>query len=382
MGGDAMQLELYRRGRFWYVRGTVRAGSASKPINESTRVASRATAEIIAAKREAAILDELIFGTKAVITFSQAAGSYDAAGGSQRFMQKLVDRFGPLPLKSITQADLDQAAAELYPAATPETRNRQCYTPFVAVWRHAAARGWAEQREWSRPRKRKGTGVVVLRTRAGTRPTDYETAARFCLAMSPAPSMLMTFLFFTGMRPIEAFALGADQVDVAARWMVLPSSKTGEPRGVPLHWWLAEWIGPLVERARVDGGRVWRAPQGTPYPLTDETGGGQMSTAIRGARKRTGIAGVSAYTARHTVSTQLVVAGVHPHVKDQILGHAADDMSRHYTHVPQAPLIEAIDKLPVPALWRTARWLADPVGMSRKKIEGAGRRTDLERRTG
>ena len=52
------------------------------------------------------------------------------------------------------------------------------------------------------------------------------------------------------------------------------------------------------------------------------------------------------YTARHTVSTQLVVEGVHPHKKDQILGHAADDMSRHYTHVPQAPLIEAINKLP------------------------------------
>ena len=52
------------------------------------------------------------------------------------------------------------------------------------------------------------------------------------------------------------------------------------------------------------------------------------------------------YTARHTVSTQLVVEGVHPHKKDQILGHAADDMSRHYTQVPQAPLIEAINKLP------------------------------------
>jgi len=380
MGGDAMQLELYQRGRIWYARGTVRAGKSSQTINESTRVASRATAEIIAAKREAAILEELIHGTKAVATFGQAARSYLLSGGSRRFLTPLVDRLEEAPLRSITQADLDRAAVELYPTATPETRNRQCYTPFVAVWRHAATQGWAEPRQWARPRKRKGTGVVALRTRAGTRPTDYETAARFCLAMSPAPSMLMTFLFFTGMRPIEAFALGAGQVDVAARWMVLPSSKTGEPRGVPLHWWLAEWIGPLVERARVDGGRVFRAPQGTPYPLTDETGGGQMSTAIRGARGRTGIAGVSAYTARHTVSTQLVVAGVHPHIKDQVLGHAVDDMSRHYTHVPQAPLIEAIDKLPVPALWRTARWLADSVGMSRKKIEGAGRRTDLERR--
>jgi hypothetical protein len=47
-----------------------------------------------------------------------------------------------------------------------------------------------------------------------------------------------------------------------------------------------------------------------------------------------------AHGPRHLLSgfsTQLVVEGVHPHKKDQILGHAADDMSRHYTHVPQAP---------------------------------------------
>ena len=54
------------------------------------------------------------------------------------------------------------------------------------------------------------------------------------------------------------------------------------------------------------------------------------------------------YTGRHSCSTQLVIAGVHPHIKDQILGHAATDMSRHYTNVPQAPLIDAINQLPVP----------------------------------
>ena len=66
-------------------------------------------------------------------------------------------------------------------------------------------------------------------------------------------------------------------------------------------------------------------------------------------------------TARHTVSTQLVVEGVHPHKKDQILGHAADDMSRHYTHVPQAPLIEAINKLPTIREWLDQDWMREPV---------------------
>ena len=89
---------------------------------------------------------------------------------------------------------------------------------------------------------------------------------------------------------------------------------------------------------------------------------------------------VSPYTARHTVSTGLVVAGVHPHIKDQILGHAADDMSRHYTNVPQAPLIEAINKLPVPAAWRAIEWTRAPADWCGKLAEGTGKRTDLEDR--
>ena len=77
-----MQLELFQRGRIWYIRGTVRAGQSSQTVYESTRVAGRATAEIIATKREAAILEELIHGKKAVATFGQAARSYLLSGGS------------------------------------------------------------------------------------------------------------------------------------------------------------------------------------------------------------------------------------------------------------------------------------------------------------
>jgi len=103
-----------------------------------------------------------------------------------------------------------------------------------------------------------------------------------------------------------------------------------------------------------------------------------MKTAIRGARRRSGVEGISPYTARHTVSTQLVINGVHSHIKDQILGHAVDDMSRHYTNVPQVPLINAINTLPVIASWAAAPWMKDPVGMSKQYVEGMGARNDLK----
>ncbi|WP_275190925.1 tyrosine-type recombinase/integrase [Bradyrhizobium sp. CSA112] len=94
-----------------------------------------------------------------------------------------------------------------------------------------------------------------------------------------------------------------------------------------------------------------------------------MKKAIAAARLRTQVFDVAPYTARHTVSTQLVVEGVHPHKKDQILGHAADDMSRHYTHVPQAPLIEAINKLPTIQAWLDADWMHTPVALTHRRAK-------------
>jgi integrase/recombinase XerD len=57
----------------------------------------------------------------------------------------------------------------------------------------------------------------------------------------------------------------------------------------------------------------------------------------------------------------------HPHVKDQILGHAVDDMSRNYTDVPRKELIKAIDTLPVFQKWAAAPWMSDPVAQASRR---------------
>jgi integrase len=371
-----MPIKLKLRGKVWWIRGTVHG----QAVYESTGSYDKEAAEALRIKREAQLVSDHVYGAKATRTFAHAAESYLVSGGDVRFIGTvdggLLGYFYSRRLRDITQSDLDEAARKLYPNAQPETRNRQLYTPFIAVWNHAVKNGWAEVRMWQRPRKPKGTNVVRLGSqRSGTAPVDYDRAAQFVAAMSPAPAMLMTALFYSGLRPIEAFALEASDVDLARRWLVVQRSKTGEPRGVPIHWFLAEWLGPLVDR----GGLLFRTPRGAPYTEVQDGGGG-LKSAINGARRRTGIRDVSPYTGRHSCSTGLVVAGVHPHIKDQILGHAADSMSRHYTNVPQAPLIEAIDKLPVPALWRSLPWIAAPQEWWSRLAVGTGRRTDLERR--
>ena len=337
-----MPLKLIQRGKYYYLRGSVRGIH----VYESAKTDDAAVAETIRIIRERELLEESIFGKKAVVTFRTACDAYLASGGSSRFLAPLLARMGSKKLRDITQKDLDAAARLLYPETSPETRNRQFFTPFIAVWNHAAKNGWAEVRPWQRPRRPKGTASRREVTRSGSRSVDYERAARFVAAMSPAPAMVMTALFFTGMRPVELFTLRAEDLDIGRRWITLVSTKTGEPRGVPMHEFLVPLLAGLIER----GGTLFRTHKGEPYPIYAEGGGG-LKTAINGARRRSGINDISPYTARHSVSTQLVVNGVHPHIKDQILGHAADDMSRRYTHVPQLPLIEAINTIAVPNGW-------------------------------
>jgi integrase/recombinase XerD len=374
-----MSLRLVKRkgSDHWYIRGTVRKQS----VFESAGTNDKKAAEAIRIKREARLLEDSVYGKKASLTFFEAAVSYMAAGGSPRFLgeevrgrwTRLMGYFERAKLQAIGQDDLEAAAQKLYPTASADTRNRQCFTPFIAVWNHAVKNNQADVRSWSRPKKAKGTLVQLRKGRAGTKPVPYQRAAQFVLAMSPAPAMVMTALFYTGMRPIELFSLDSEAVDIEKRWITLTNTKTGEARGVPIHEFLVPMLTGLVGR----GGRVFRTPKGVAYPISQFIGG-QMKTAIAGARKRSGIMNVSPYTARHTVSTQLVMNGVHSHVKDQILGHAVDDMSRHYTNVPQPHLINAINTLPVVAEWAAAPWRTSPLEWADKYIKGMGARTDLK----
>ncbi|WP_018184667.1 tyrosine-type recombinase/integrase [Kaistia granuli] len=359
-----MPLKLARRGKspYWYLRGTVRGIS----VFESTGTDSEEAAEAIRIQREASLLEQSVYGKKATVSFLEAAVSYMAAGGSPRFLGQekngrwtgLIGHFAERRLHTIGQEDLTKVAEKLMPGVSAATQNRQVYTPFVAVWNHAVANKWADERRWLRPRKAKGTALKPPTKRSGTRPVSYEKAAEFVGAMSPAPAFVMTALFYTGMRPIELFSLDADEDDIRPhdRWLVLSATKTGAERGVPIHDFVAPLFSALLKR----GGRLFRTPRGGAYPMTED-GGGQLSSAIEGARGRTWITNISPYTARHSVSTQLVINGVHPHIKDQILGHAATEMSRVYSHLPNQPLIDAINTLPVPVAWSEMEWISDPL---------------------
>lgn len=366
-----MQLTLTQRpnSRNWYIRGTAADG---RKIFQSTKTDNEAVAKQLLTKANNRLLEESVHGRVATTTFIEAATAYLAAGGESKFIYRetadgeprgLAVHFGDKLMREITQDDLDKAALTLCPEGSPATLIRNVYTPFIAIWNFAASesRKLVPPRKWERPKRKKGTAVRRAVTRSGTRPVSYPRAFEFVRQMSPATAMVMTALFYTGMRPIELFALLPEEADIDGRWFTLQSTKTGEPRGVPMH----EFIVPLIAGLKaMEGPALFLSQKRTPYPLTEDSGG-QIKSAINSARRRLHEAGdpindVSPYTGRHTVSTQLVMNGVHEYIKDQILGHASTDMSRHYTNVPQKPLIDAINTLPVVEGWGELPWMREP----------------------
>ena len=379
-----MRLKLYQRGGEgnFYIRGTTDDGTR---VFESTKTDNKKAAQSILIKYQAELLDRQVHGAKATMSFAAAASSWIQSGGSKRYLGEfkdgkwngLIGYFGRRNINSITQAELDEAGVKLFPNCQAQSRNRMCHAPFVAVYNHAVSCKAADPHLWKRPRKPKGAiaaqAAKHIKKRTGQSWVPYERAAEFVLAMSPAPAMLMTAFFYTGCRPSELYPMEATDVNLPGRWMLV-NGKTGI-RGVPIHEFLVPLLTPLVAR----GGILFRTPRGNAYPLL-EGAGGQLKTAINGARKRSGVTDISPYTGRHTVATQLTRAGVDQQVKDQITGHRKGSMSENYLHMPNQDLIEAINRLPVIAAWAAAPWMADPIGQASKLAGKPGERTDLEKK--
>jgi hypothetical protein len=115
---------------YWSGRGT----HFAQYVNRSTKARGRALALKIVRRWEREI-ERGEFTEPSEPTFATAALAYMKGGGERRFLRPLLKHFGEVPLKRIGQADLDEAAATIYPNASPATINRQLYTPAIAVLR-------------------------------------------------------------------------------------------------------------------------------------------------------------------------------------------------------------------------------------------------------
>jgi integrase len=175
--------------------------------------------------------------TTTVITFAMATEAYLLASGDPKFLDPIIELKGPnalahKPITEIDQGLLDRAAAELYPDATPQTRNRQFYTPVSAVLKRAGKKD-----EIARPKGWRGK-----KSKSFLYPEQAFALIAAADAIDAEFGLLCTLLNYTGMRisePLDARLrhLNLDRTNSEGEpeaTLYIDDSKNDEPRMVYL----------------------------------------------------------------------------------------------------------------------------------------------------
>lgn len=216
-----MPLKLYRRGKVWHYRGTV----AGRRIRGSCKTADKELAARATAKIEDREWKCSVDGPEAVLTFSQAAIMYRAAGKPTRFLDRIEDYWKDTLIRDIKPAGIRQMAMTLYPSATNATRNRQAIVPCQAIINLAADSGlcpFIKVKRYKVVKKIKPPFTLEwLEKFWEYRSNDYVGATAL-------------FMFACGARISEALAVHWEHVNLAESTALIPKSKISEQRLVHL----------------------------------------------------------------------------------------------------------------------------------------------------
>lgn len=163
---------------------------------------------------------------------SDKAEVVDPTGRVIRILQHWATRW----LDEITQADLDKLATELLPNASGKTRNREVYTPFIALYNRAMKDSGQQKRLWERPRDSAEETPIDP-------PSDEYVAALLdaCRASQKPIRDYACILMFnlTGDRTGAIVALERRNVDLDNGTVFFEKTKNSQPRKVsmaPILW--------------------------------------------------------------------------------------------------------------------------------------------------
>lgn len=305
--------EVWAKGAAAYLRGH----HAGQPYFESLGTRDRKVAATTFAQRQAEIVNGVRdAGTAAGgrANFAWAVKNYfgpndPAVGDPTGRIAKIFDKLKSAWLDEITQADIDRIATELLPSAAPQTRNREVYTPFVAVYNAAVEAGKAPQRKWRRP---DGANKVA----ATNAPTDAKIKGLIVAATSrhgrtpamaarnKAAILLMTL---TGERTTAATVVVKwRDIDFDANTVFFGKTKNGEPRLVLMPPLLAAALRELAEFAR--GERDAPDPEALVFNWQSRSG---MAWMIARARQRANVGKIRPHDlGRHGFGRRMRAAGL------------------------------------------------------------------------
>lgn len=215
-----------RKNRCYVVRGRL----LGVDIETSTKTRNPADAERFKNELERELLDGIIPGANAHVTFHRAADLYVASKNPPlrkvdlRLVDRLKEAITDKPVRAVIQADIDAAARSLHPNHTPDTWNRNVYTPAAAILHYAAQNQW---RDWLRVKRPK-------LKQPETRAVADDVAETLLNATTGKQHLLLMWLFKHGSRIGGALAVECSRVNMAAREYDLYIPKNKQWRRFPI----------------------------------------------------------------------------------------------------------------------------------------------------
>ena len=139
---------------------------------------------------------------------------------------------------------------------------------------------------------------------------------------------IITWAIETAMRRGEIAAMRWEHLNIEERSLLLPDTKNGAPREVPLS---------KVALAILDG--LSRRPDGRVWGMRPES----MSQAFERVCKAAGVEGMTFHDLRHEAASRLFEKGLNPMQAAAITGHKTQQMLKRYTHLRAKDLAPLLD---------------------------------------
>jgi integrase len=329
--------------RYWDEGGRQRqiklGGHADISFNEARKKAQRLRSEVTlggdpAAKKEV---------RKTIPTYAELAKQHlDYAKTHLRshsdveaiMRLHLLPRWGKLKLNEIKSQDIAKWLAEkresgLAPATVEKIR---------VVMHRSFELGTKWGIAGSQPNPVKGVAKPKF-TNARQRYLTAGEAARLHTAVAASLNKqlqnIVGLLLLTGARKRELLEAKWEHIDLERKAWLIPDSKTGKARHVPLS---QAAIG-IIEQLPKYEKCPWLLPNPeTKEPFVD------IKRAWSTARNTAGLSGLRIHDLRHSAASFLVNSGVDLYAVGRILGHADHQSTMRYSHLANDTLLAAVEK--------------------------------------
>jgi integrase len=278
---------------------------------------------------------------KAVPNFASVARQHiDHAKGYQRshgstemiFRKYLIPKFGKLRIDEITPQSIEKYLAELRQTLAPATVDK------VRVMMN---RSYVLAAKWNIPGSARNPVAAVSRPRYDNRRERFLTsdeATRLLEACSASSSPILRpivhLLVLTGARRGELLNARWEHISVERNAWLIPDSKTGKARYVPLSQAALDVIAGLSRYPDCP----WLVPNpDTKQPFVS------IKRAWDTARKAANLPGLRLHDLRHSAASFMVNSGVDLLSVGKILGHADYQSSMRYSHLANDTLLAAVE---------------------------------------